>query len=55
MLTGTRDEPFVRFMERELRRGMTFVDVGAGIGFFTLLAAIRVDPSRVYAYEYNAG
>jgi tRNA G37 N-methylase Trm5 len=30
---------------------MTFVDVGADIGFFSILAAARVVPGRVFAYE----
>src|SRR6185436_6075060 len=37
---------------RWLRPGMTFVDVGANVGYFTLLAASRVGPSgRVHAIE----
>jgi FkbM family methyltransferase len=35
-----------------LRPGMTFVDVGANIGYFTLLAASRVGPAgRVLSFE----
>ena len=34
--------------------GMTFVDVGANVGLFTILAASRVGPGgRVFAYECN--
>lgn len=53
-LTGTYDRPFVDFLERRLRRGMTFVDVGANVGLFTILAASRVGRGgRVFAYECN--
>ena len=37
---------------RHLRPGMTFVDIGANVGYFTLLAASRVGPTgRVFAVE----
>ena len=39
-------------MERLLKPGMTFVDVGANLGYFTLLAAKLVGPEgRVIAFE----
>lgn len=46
-------EPYSRhIVERLLQPGMTFVDVGANIGIYTLLGASRVGPSgRVYAIE----
>lgn len=53
-LTGIYDPPFVDLLERRLRPGMTFVDVGANVGLFTILAASRVGPrGRVFAYECN--
>jgi FkbM family methyltransferase len=53
-LTGTYDPSFVDFLQRRLRRGMTFVDVGANVGLFTILAAARVGSGgRVFAYECN--
>jgi FkbM family methyltransferase len=40
--------------ERLLRPGMTVVDVGANVGYFTLLAADLVGPEgRVYAFDPN--
>lgn len=37
-----------------LRPGMTVVEIGANIGYYTLLAARKVGPSgRVYAFEAN--
>ena len=51
-LTGTHERLSSSFLERRLRPGMTFVDVGANVGFFTILAASRVGPGgRVFAYE----
>jgi FkbM family methyltransferase len=39
----------------ELKEGMTFVDVGCGDGFFSLLAAKKVGPNgRVYAVDIDA-
>ena len=53
-LNGTHDPTFVRLLERCLRRGMTFVDVGANVGLFTVLAAAQVgSDGRVFAYECN--
>jgi FkbM family methyltransferase len=41
-----------RVVRRVLRPGMCFVDVGANVGYFTLLAARRVGPTgRVFAVE----
>jgi hypothetical protein len=50
-LTGTYDRILTVFLGRGLRRGMTFIDVDAGIGFFSILAAASVAPGRVFAYE----
>jgi FkbM family methyltransferase len=46
-------EPAVtRAVEAVLRPGMTFLDVGANIGYFSLLAASCVGPSgKVFAFE----
>lgn len=48
-----RGEPEIQNMLREhLAAGMTFYDVGANIGFFSMLAARLVGPSgRVVAFE----
>jgi FkbM family methyltransferase len=43
------------FLRRVLQPGMTFVDIGANIGFFTLLGARRVGESgKVIAVEPNS-
>ncbi len=43
-------------MQRHLRTGMTFYDIGANIGFFSLLAARIVGPEgRVVAFEADPG
>ena len=48
-------EPHVTsFLKEHLQEGMTFVDVGANIGFFTLTAATKVGKSgKVIAVECN--
>ena len=48
-------EPHVTsFLKEHLQEGMTFVDVGANIGFFTLTAATKVGRSgKVIAVECN--
>src|SRR5579863_7387210 len=41
-------------LTKELKEGDVFVDVGANIGFFTLLASKLVgEKGRVYAFEPN--
>lgn len=43
-----------RFIMARVARGQTFVDVGANVGYFSLLAASRVGrEGRVYAFEPN--
>jgi FkbM family methyltransferase len=54
-LYGTFEISGTRLMQAFLMPGMTFVDVGANIGYYTLLAARAVrDVGRVYAFEPNA-
>ncbi|MBI4232835.1 MAG: FkbM family methyltransferase [Chloroflexi bacterium] len=52
-LAGDTYEPGVtRVFEKLLGPGMVVVDVGAHVGYYTLLAARKVGPSgRVYAFE----
>jgi FkbM family methyltransferase len=46
------ERAMARHMARAVRPGMTVVDAGAYLGYFTLLAADRVGPKgRVYAFE----
>ncbi|MFD1470320.1 FkbM family methyltransferase [Hymenobacter caeli] len=49
---GGYEEPGQRFLERYLRPGDVFIDVGANIGLYALAAARRVGPrGRVHAFE----
>lgn len=49
---GLAETPVQRLLAQHLRRGDTFYDLGANVGFFTLIAARLVGPSgRVYAFE----
>ncbi|MFF7021062.1 FkbM family methyltransferase [Streptomyces klenkii] len=49
---GTWEPHMTRWLSRRLRHGDTFIDVGANIGYFSLLAAHSVGPSgRVVAIE----
>jgi FkbM family methyltransferase len=51
-LTGKVEPEVQRALAEHLRPGSTFVDVGAGIGFFTVLAGRRVGrDGRVVAFE----
>jgi FkbM family methyltransferase len=53
-LYGTYEICGTRLMQAFLAPGMTFVDVGANIGYYTLLAARAVgEPGAVYAFEPN--
>jgi len=52
--TGMHEAHVTNVMKRVLRPGMVFVDIGANIGFFTLLArSIVGSKGRVYAFEPN--
>jgi FkbM family methyltransferase len=53
-ISGVYDSSFVAFLMRGLRPGMTFVDVGANVGLFTIIAARLVGRGgRVFSYECN--
>ena len=52
--TGTYEPSVMRFIAQELRRGDTFVDIGAHIGLHALVAARRLRElggGRVFAFE----
>ncbi len=52
MAFGLYELDTARVIKRVLRRGDTFIDGGANIGYFTLIAAKAVGPSgRVHAFE----
>ena len=56
ILHGGQWEPHLtRFYREQLKPGMTFIDVGANIGYFTVLASRLVGPEgRVIAFEPNS-
>jgi FkbM family methyltransferase len=52
---GTYERKETRLVRRYLRPGMTVVDVGANVGYYTLLAARRVGAGgQVFAFEPSA-
>src|SRR5262245_60648982 len=52
MILGLHEIKTVRLVSRLLRPGMAFVDAGAHLGFYTLLAARAVGRlGRVFAFE----
>ncbi len=49
---GVLDLPLTSLFLEKLGRGMCVVDLGANLGYFTMLASKIVGPSgRVYAFE----
>jgi FkbM family methyltransferase len=51
-LRGEYEPHYTAFLRDELKRGSTFVDVGANIGLFTVIAGHLVGPTgRVVSYE----
>jgi FkbM family methyltransferase len=55
LLSGTYEPHLTSVFERYCRSGMTVVDVGANVGYYSLLAAKLVGPSgRVIALEPNS-
>lgn len=52
MVSGAWERDTVRLFERILKTGDVVVDIGAHVGYFTLIAARSVGPEgRVYAFE----
>jgi FkbM family methyltransferase len=50
--TGTAERPLQDALQREVKPGATFFDIGANVGFVTILAARLVGPAgRVVAFE----
>jgi FkbM family methyltransferase len=55
LATGGFERFEAELFTQSIQPGMTVLDVGANIGYYTLLAARRVGPSgRVYAFEPDA-
>lgn len=53
-LYGSYEDAFTEYLRTTLQPGMTFVDVGANVGLFTVIAGAVVGPSgKVIAYEPN--
>jgi FkbM family methyltransferase len=48
---GGYEPQMQRLMARELRQGSTFYDVGANVGFYSLLSSFRINPGKVFAFE----
>ena len=56
MLIDNYEPEVTSVLERELKVGMGFVDVGANVGYYSLLAAGRVGTTgKVYAFEPAPG
>ena len=54
LLEGTWERWLTEVLSRLLRPGMTFVDVGANFGYYSVLAASQVGPrGRVFSFEAN--
>lgn len=48
---GGYEPQMQELMARELKPGGTFYDVGANVGFYSLLSSFRVHPGKVVAFE----
>lgn len=54
ILNGTYEREQTRLFEQHVRPGATVLDVGAHVGYYTLLSAVLAGPSgRVHAFEPN--
>ena len=43
--------PEMKFLEKKLKPNSVFIDVGANIGVYTLLAAAKIKKGRIYSFE----
>jgi FkbM family methyltransferase len=49
---GTREKLEAEILKKELKEGMSVLDIGANIGYYTLMEALVVkDKGKVYAFE----
>jgi FkbM family methyltransferase len=48
---GSYELEFQKLLAREVKPGGVFYDIGANVGFYSLLAALLVGPGHVYAFE----
>jgi FkbM family methyltransferase len=48
---GSYEIDFQRALAKEVKPGGVFYDIGANVGFYSLLASKLVFPGRVYAFE----
>jgi FkbM family methyltransferase len=56
LLKGSYERYMRRLFKRELTLGMRVIDLGANIGYYTLIAAEAIGPTgRVYAFECDPG
>lgn len=52
VISGTREEQLKAVLERELRPGATVLDLGANIGYYTMMMAKLLGPrGKIYAIE----
>ncbi len=52
VLFGVREEDQLLIIKNEIKRGMVVLDIGANIGYYTLLLESLVGPQgKIYAYE----
>ena len=50
---GSYEPHIQRLMVQELKKGSTFYDIGANVGFYSLLASFLVAPGKVFAFELS--
>jgi FkbM family methyltransferase len=48
---GSYERHLQKLIARELKKGSTFYDIGANVGFYSLLASFLVAPGKVFAFE----
>ncbi|MFE5324222.1 FkbM family methyltransferase [Paenibacillus sp. NPDC056579] len=54
VFTGALELPLTSFIINEVKHGQTVVDMGANVGYFTVLLGLLVGPTgKVVAYEAN--
>jgi uncharacterized YccA/Bax inhibitor family protein len=54
IISGSLELPLTKYLIKNIKQGFTVFDIGANLGYFTVLLGMLVGPTgKVFAYEPN--